>query len=85
MDRPRHVFQDRPHDLLLLKSLKGRGIYANYRDENTGLEYWVSAPKKNGEDRHPLGSGAIKIDEDIADEYWRTIRQCGPPKNPFVT
>ena len=35
----RAVFQDRAHNLL-------RRSGANYIDANTGLEYWVSAPKK---------------------------------------
>ncbi len=37
-------------------------------------EFWVSGPKKNGQDRlyeYP----AIHIDEDVREEYWRDIRK----------
>ena len=48
----------------------------NYVDVKTGVEYWVSGPKKNGGDRHWAGSGKVQIDADVVDEYWRDIRQC---------
>jgi hypothetical protein len=35
-----------------LQSCKGAGISANYYYPETGIEYWISGPKKNGEDRH---------------------------------
>ena len=69
---------------LVLQSLKGRGVSANYHNVNTGLEYWCSRPKKNGQDRHWAGSGTVAIDADVADEYWREIRGCEPPDNPYV-
>jgi hypothetical protein len=50
-----------------------------------GIEYWVSGPKKNGRDRHWAGSGPVTIEADVVDEYWREIRRCEPPQNPFVT
>jgi hypothetical protein len=56
------------------RSLKGSGISANYFDVETGEEYWISGPKKNGEDRHWAGSGKIEIDEDVRDEYLSRIR-----------
>ncbi|MEM7312414.1 MAG: 1-deoxy-D-xylulose-5-phosphate synthase [Planctomycetota bacterium] len=57
----------------------------NYIDENTGLEYWVSGPKRNGRDRHWAGGGPVRIDQNVVDEYWRDIRKCNVPDNPFVT
>lgn len=66
------------------QSCKGSGIGANYFDVDSGDEYWISGPKKNGEDRHRAGGGSVEIDEDVADEYWRGIRQCDPPKNPLI-
>jgi hypothetical protein len=69
---------------LELQSLRGQGIGANYVDIKTGLEYWVSGPKKNGQDRHWAGGGAVRIDQDVVDEYWKTIRGCDPPENPFL-
>ena len=56
------------------RSLKGSGICANYFDVETGEEYWISGPKKNGEDRHWAGSGKVEIDEDVRDEYLRDVR-----------
>ena len=70
---------------LELIAIGGRGIRGNYMDVTTRIEYWVSGPKKNGEDRHWAGSGPIAIDEDIADEYWRVIRACDPPNNPLIS
>jgi hypothetical protein len=70
---------------LVLRSQKGQGIMGNYRDVNTGFEYWVSGPKKNGKDRHWAGGGEIRIDADVVDEYWRDIRGREQPENPFVT
>jgi hypothetical protein len=54
------------------QTLAGRGFKANYCDVATGEEYWISGCKKDGTDR--LYSGAVEIDEDVADEYWREIR-----------
>ncbi len=70
---------------LVLQSQRGGGVYGNYFDTTTGFEYWVSGPKKNGQDRHWAGGGDVRIDQDVVDEYWREIRQCEPPENPFVT
>jgi hypothetical protein len=69
---------------LELLSCGGRGIRGNYIDIKTRDEYWVSGPRKNGEDRHWAGSGTVKIDPDVAEEYWRDIRQSEPPENPLV-
>lgn len=54
------------------QTLGGRGFKANYFDVATGEECWISGCKKDGTDR--LYSGAIEIDEDVAEEYWREIR-----------
>ena len=54
------------------QSLKGSGYKSNYFDVETGEEYWISGPKKNGEDAlYPLD---IEIDENIRKEYWTEIR-----------
>jgi hypothetical protein len=38
-------------------------------------EFWISGPKKNGQDRHPCEwGGPVRVDEDAADEYWKEIR-----------
>jgi hypothetical protein len=60
------------------RSCKGRGIGGNYYDVATGDTYWISGPKKSGQDRHWAGSGPVEIDPDVADEYWMTIRGIQP-------
>ena len=46
----------------------------NYIDAETDDVYWVSGPKKNGEDRYPWAGEKIKIDDDVREEYWVDIR-----------
>jgi hypothetical protein len=70
---------------LILASQRGAGIMGNYIDANTGIEYWVSGPKKNGQDRHWAGSGDVRIEADVVDEYWRDVRACNSPDNPYLT
>jgi hypothetical protein len=41
----------------------------NYRDVETGDEYWISGVKKRGEDRHWAGSGKITIEAAAVDAY----------------
>ncbi len=56
------------------QSLKGTVICWNYFDIESRVVYWISGPKKNGEDRHSAGSGNVEIDEDVREEYLRDIR-----------
>jgi hypothetical protein len=57
------------------QSLKGGGYKANYFDIETGEWFWISGPRKDGEDRlYPESSRPIEIDPDIAEEYWRDLR-----------
>lgn len=49
------------------------GGTANHFDTKTEQLYWVSAPKKDGNDRHPSGSGEVHIDEDAVEEYARIM------------
>lgn len=56
-----------------LQTLAGAGFKSNYRDVETDEEYWVSGPKKNGQDR--LYGGVVEIDEDVREEYWVEIRK----------
>jgi hypothetical protein len=39
------------------QTLKGRGVYGNYRCLEDGNEYWISGIKKRGTNRHPFGKG----------------------------
>ena len=57
------------------KTLKGAGFKANYADEETGEEYWISGPKKNGRDRLYGERLPIEIDENVREEYWTTIQK----------
>jgi hypothetical protein len=57
---------------LELQTLSGRGFKANYFNVETGIEYWVSGPKKDGND--VLYKGTIYIDDDVNEEYWTVIR-----------
>jgi hypothetical protein len=53
----------------------GRGSCLNYIDVDTGEGYWISGPKKNGEDRYTWAKGTpVNIDEDVREEYWTNIR-----------
>jgi hypothetical protein len=53
------------------QSLKG-GYKANYRDVDTGMRYWISNCRSDGQDT--LYPGIIEIDDDVREEYWITIR-----------
>jgi hypothetical protein len=48
---------------------------SNYHEILTGDGYWISGPKKNGEDRYGWASRTpVEIDEDVREEYWTEIR-----------
>src|SRR3954469_25360120 len=57
------------------QSLKGKGFKSNYYNVDTGEDYWISGPKRNGGDLLYGGSTPIEIDEDVREEYWRDIRR----------
>lgn len=57
------------------RSLKGRGFKANFFDVESGEEYWISGPRRDGNDRLYGGSRGVEIDDEIRDEYWQQIRQ----------
>lgn len=56
------------------QSLSGRGFKANYFDVETGEHFWISGPKRDGNDRLYGGSKPVEVDEDVSKEYWRDIR-----------
>ena len=51
-----------------------KGFKANYFDIDTGEQYWISGPHKDGADRLYGERIPIEIDSDVREEYWRTIR-----------
>jgi len=56
------------------QSLKGAGFKSNYFEIETGQEYWISGPKKNGQDRLYAGGSPVEIDDEVRAEYWTKIR-----------
>ena len=77
MDRPRHVLEDRPDDLLptVVRSRRctpasGQG---DYRDTETGEVFWVSGVKRLQRDRHWVGRDDVEIDDDVREEYERLV------------
>jgi hypothetical protein len=58
------------------QSMKGRGFKANYRDTESGGEYWISGPRRDGLDRlYGKSALVVEIDEDVREEYWTKIRK----------
>ncbi len=56
-----------------LRRIPGGGISANYRDVETGEQFWISGVKKNRQDRHWAGAGPVEVDEDVRAEYERLV------------
>ncbi len=52
-----------------LERLKHAAVTGNHRDMNTGIDYWVTRPKKKGSNRHWAGNGPVEIDDDARAEY----------------
>ena len=59
----------------LFCSLKGSGFKANYRNQNTHEQYWISGPRRDGQDRLYVSNIPVEIDEDVREEYWTEIRK----------
>ena len=59
---------------LSFRRIKGGAFKANYYCVETGEEYWISGPKKNGGDRLYGQRDAVHIDQDVREEYWTSIR-----------
>ncbi len=57
------------------QSLKGRGFKANYYDVETGEQYWISGPRRDGADRLYKSDWPVEIDEEVREEYWTEIRK----------
>ena len=54
---------------------KYQGFKSNYIDIDTREEYWISGPRKDGEDRLYVSNIPVEIDEDVREEYWTEIRK----------
>jgi hypothetical protein len=57
------------------QSQKGGGFKSNYFEVESGNEYWISGPKKNGTDALYKTNVRAEIDEDVREEYWTEIRK----------
>lgn len=57
------------------QSLSGSGFKANYFDVETGDQYWISGPRRNGADRLYGERLPVEIDDDVRVEYWTDIRR----------
>lgn len=60
------------------QSLKGRGFKSNYFDVESGEPYWISGPRKDGQDGLYITNVAPEVDADVHDEYWSKIRCLRP-------
>ena len=57
------------------QSLKGHGFKANYFDIETGQQFWISGPRKDGTDGlYGRVTEPEDVDADVAEEYWRKVR-----------
>jgi hypothetical protein len=53
----------------------GGGFKYNHIAEDNGERFWISGPRKDGQDRlYPDSTVPVEIDEDVSVEYWRDIR-----------
>jgi hypothetical protein len=57
------------------RSLRGRGFKANFYDVESGDEFWISGPRRDGADRLYGERVGVEIDEDVRTEYWTKIRR----------
>lgn len=55
------------------QTLAGSGFKANFSCHETGAHYWISGPRKDGQDGL-YGYRPTPIDEDVREEYWTVIR-----------
>src|SRR5947209_9691181 len=51
-----------------------KGFKSNYVCVETGEDYWISGPRRDGWDRLYGERVPIYIDEDVREEYWSRIR-----------
>jgi hypothetical protein len=57
------------------------GFKANHLEVKTREEYWISGPRRDGQDRLYVSNLPVEIDDDVRAEYWAQIRK----KPEFVT
>src|SRR5260370_3223060 len=57
------------------RTLGGSGFKANFYDIETGEEFWISGPRRDGADRLYGERVPVEIDEDVRMEYLTKIRR----------
>ncbi len=63
------------YDGRCFQRLGGQGFKANYFDTESGDHFWISGPRKDGDDRlYATSERPVEIDPDVREEYWRDIR-----------
>jgi hypothetical protein len=67
------------------QSLKGSGFKSNYYEINTGDQYWISGPRRDGADRLYVSNIPVEIDEEVREEYWTMIRKKPEYKDRRIT
>ncbi len=67
------------------RSLKGRGFKANYYEVDSGDEYWISGPRRDGADALYRTNVRTQIDEDAREKYWTMIRKKPQSKSRKTT
>ena len=55
--------------------LRVSGYKFNHIDLETCAEYWISGPRRDGEDRLYVSNLPVEIDDDVREEYWTEIRK----------
>lgn len=57
------------------RRLKKAGFKANYFEVETGEEYWISGPRKDGCDALYDTNVHPEVDDNVRAEYWSQIRK----------
>jgi hypothetical protein len=63
---------------------KWQGFKSNYIEVESRDLYWISGPRKDGEDGL-YGHRPTPIDDDVREEYWTVIRKQPEKKNRRTT
>ncbi len=71
------------HGLELSKTKSGYKY--NHIDVESGDHYWVSGPRKDGNDCLYGGQQGVIVDADVWDDYWREIRGLTEDEIPRYT
>ena len=61
------------------RRLRNCGFKANYYDVESGDEYWISGPRRDGQDGLYNTNIRPEIDDDVKQEYWSGRRAKRKP------